>query len=204
MPANFFCVKCVRFLPFHDHDCSSELPRFSVNFREPSGPYRKLPKMLRWPLSTFKTGVKDTNFSVFWFCWNTKSSFKAWNINCGSWIKRLSLITYLRTICLDLWARLEKLSLKYKIDVVSPQSWESRTMRESWQAYPPTGSVHLEVSTIPHEYVIWRVETLTVLVTGNFCKNNISLSVSVELQFRLICDWITNWSCRFKFWNWLY
>lgn len=135
MPANFYWVKCVSFLPFHDHDRPSELPRFSVNFREPSGPYRKLPKMLWRPLSTFKTGVKDTNFSVFWFCWNTKSSFKAWSINCGKWIKLLSLIMYVRTICLDLWARLEKLSLKYKIDVFSPQSWESHTMRESWQAY---------------------------------------------------------------------
>ena len=120
MPANFFWVKCVRFLPFHDHDCPSELPRFSVNFREPSGPYQKRPKMFWWPLSTFKTGVKDTNFSVFWFSWNRKSSFKAWNSNCGNWIKRLSLITYLRTICLDLWARLEKLSLKY-----SQLSWQA-------------------------------------------------------------------------------
>ena len=188
MPTNFFWVKCVRFLPFHDHDRPSELPRFSVNFREPSGPSRKLPYMFRRPLSTFETGEKDTNLQAWFVGMQSHHSKPGILIVENYWIKLLSLITYLRTICLDLWARLEKLSLKYEIDVFSPQAWDSRTMRESWQAYPPTESVHLKVSTIPHEYVIWRVETLTVLVTGNFCKNNIvSLSVSVELQFHLIC-----------------
>ena len=40
------------------------------------------------------------------------------------------------TVCLDLWVRPEKLSsIGAKINVFSPQAWDSRVTHESWQVY---------------------------------------------------------------------
>ena len=38
-------------------------------------------------------------------------------------------------VCPDLWVRWEELSLMSKIDVFSPQAWDSPIMHENWQVY---------------------------------------------------------------------
>ena len=87
--------------------------------------------------------------------------------------------------------RLEKLSLKCKIDVFSPQARDSRTMHESWQAYHPhilRLSVEIKLDIPTYWISACYHSSALVVTTRNFGKNNIiRLSLSVEFQFRLIC-----------------
>ena len=73
------------------------------------------------------------SFSVFWFCNDKKSSFNAFLEGFrGNWIEFVLLILCQRTFCPDLWVSWhDKLSLMLKINVFSPQAWDSHIMQAS-------------------------------------------------------------------------
>ena len=86
IPANFFLVKFVRYLPCHGRD-----------FRKFPSDVRRFPTIFRmWPKTSedvpanfdhFRSHIKDDNLRVFRFHWDTKSSFNhligtfSWNLN---------------------------------------------------------------------------------------------------------------------------
>ena len=57
-------------------------------------------------------------------------------------------IMRLRTICVDLWVRCEKLSLMPEINVFSPQAWESHMMHECGQVQ---NGLRSQILTLRHK-----------------------------------------------------
>ena len=104
IPASFFWVKCVRFSPCHDRyfrKLPSDFRRFSIiseDFR--TLPKIKCPKKFSKTFEHFRSHLKDDTFSVLWYDFVRTQ-------------KRTQSHHVLRTICLDLWVRREKLSLMF-------------------------------------------------------------------------------------------
>ena len=104
IPGNFFWVKCVRFSPCHDRyfrKLPSDFRRFSIiseDFR--TLPKIKCPKKFSKTFEHFRSHLKDDTFSVLWYDFVRTQ-------------KRTQSHHVLRTICLDLWVRREKLSLMF-------------------------------------------------------------------------------------------
>ena len=146
IPANFFLVKFVTYLSCHGRDfrkCPSDFRRFPTNVRRCSGNF-----------DHFWSHLKDDNLSVFWFRWDTKSSFNFLLEHFrANWIEFSWLIMCSRTVCSDLWVRFEKLSLMREIDVFSPQAWDSRIMHESWQGM----RVYALINILRHFLIQWNL-----------------------------------------------
>ena len=99
IPANFFWIKCMSFSPCYDRDFQKRPGEFR-RFPKTSERCRKLNVRRLFPktFEHFRSYLKDDSFSVlrYDFVWTQK---------------RTQSHHMLRTICSDLWARREKLSL---------------------------------------------------------------------------------------------
>ena len=158
IPANFFWVKCVRFSPCHDLDFRKR----SSNFQWFSEDFQTLLKMFEDVPTTskhFQSSLKTTMFVCFDFI-RTQSHHSSpfWNIfveiemNFCYWSCE-------KNVCPDLWVRWEELSLMSKIDVFSPQVWDSPIMHENWQVY-----IHR------HEKILCHGSTCCKMLTIVVCK----------------------------------
>ena len=104
IPGNFFWVKCVRFSPCYDL-YFWKLPGDFWGFSTISEDFRTLPK-IKCPqkfsktFKHFRSHLKDDTFNVLWYDFVRTQ-------------KRTQSHHVLRTICLDLWVRREKLSLMF-------------------------------------------------------------------------------------------
>ena len=104
IPGNFFWVKCVRFSPCYDR-YFWKLPGDFWRFSTISEDFRTLPK-IKCPqkfsktFKHFRSHLKDDTFNVLRYDFVRTQ-------------KRTQSHHVLRTICLDLWVRREKLSLMF-------------------------------------------------------------------------------------------
>ena len=72
-------------------------------------------------------------------------------------------IMRLRTICVDLWVRCEKLSLMREIKVFSPQAWDSHIIHECGQVQHGLQS---QILTLRHE-----TNTVSLSISQNYWRN---------------------------------
>ena len=119
IPANFFWVKRVRFLSRRDRD-----------FRKHSSHFQRLPTMFR-TLPNVAENKRHYSDDL----WTLTIQTDCRHLKSKEIIHNKSEIkgSFFRTTRPDLSVRREKLSLMREIDVSSPQAWDSRIMRESWQ-----------------------------------------------------------------------
>ena len=75
----------------------------------------------------------------------------------------LKFIMRLRTICVDLWVRCEKLSLMREINVFSPQAWDSHIIHECRQVHHGLRS---QILTLRHE-----TKTVSLSISQNYWRN---------------------------------
>ena len=130
IPANFFWVKRVRFLSRHDRDFRNR----PSHFRRSPTIFQRLPNVVengrRYSDDLWTPTIQTDCRHLKAFAIVIRSKEIIHNKSEMKW-------SFFRTTRPDLLVRREKLSLMREIDASSPQAWDSRIMRESWEVYYP-------------------------------------------------------------------
>ena len=131
------------------------LPTFSeTNARDP-----------RLLMTTISENVPATSEAFWWFSedfWTLPKMSKD-VLTTTTIFRYLSCVMRLRTICVDLWVRCEKLSLIREVNAFSPEAWDSHIMRECGQVQHGLRS---QVLTLRHE-----TNTVSLSISQNYWRN---------------------------------
>ena len=126
---------------FFRDKCTRSSPSHDQDFRKHPSDFRSFPMVFRRLLNSAKNVQRcpdnDNDFSLF--------------------------IMRLRTICVDLWVRCEKLSLMREIYAFSPEAWDSHIMHECGQVQHGLRS---QVLTLRHE-----TNTVSLSISQNYWRN---------------------------------